>query len=51
MAKVPTQKELYVLGVSTAELGIEDFLKHVNYIKPTLLMLICFDFCTLVTSA
>jgi hypothetical protein len=30
MAKVPTQKELYVLGVSTAELGIKDFFKHVK---------------------
>jgi len=27
MAKVPTQKEMYVLGVSTAELDIKDCLK------------------------
>jgi hypothetical protein len=50
MTKVPTQKELYVLGVSTAELGIKDCLKYVNEIKTTLLMLICFDFFMLVTS-
>ena len=51
MAKVTKQKELYVLGVSTAELGIKDCLKYVKEIKTNLLMLICFDFCTLVTSA
>jgi hypothetical protein len=45
------QKELFVLGVSTAELGIKDCLKYVTETKTTLLMLICFGFCTLVTSA
>jgi len=30
MTKVPTQKEVYVLGISTADLGIKDCLKYVN---------------------